>query len=139
MAVFFNDFGVIDFWRVKRSQLRFSRKFSLPNRYFCTTLLYQFFFDQAMFNTISPIPHNSLRIMAKLGKSGIRNFFVLMRMEYQFTHVISLKVFQPSNMWLRCCQNWFCWILSILIFLWWHFFFWSFCFFFMFINKRILK
>ncbi len=38
------DFGRIDFWRVKRRQMRLSGKFSLLNRYFSTTLLYQFFF-----------------------------------------------------------------------------------------------
>ncbi len=37
------DFGRTDFWRVKRRQMRLSWKFSLLNRYFSTTVLYQFF------------------------------------------------------------------------------------------------
>ncbi len=46
------DFGRIDFWRVKRCQMRLSWKFSLLNRYFSTTLLYQFFFDQTICHII---------------------------------------------------------------------------------------
>ena len=49
---FFNDFGRIDFWRVKRRQMRLSWKFSLLNRYFSTTLLYQFFFDRTFFHIL---------------------------------------------------------------------------------------
>ena len=45
-----------------------SREFSLLNRYFRTTLLYQFFFDQAKWNTISPMSHNSLRVFAEFGR-----------------------------------------------------------------------
>ncbi len=37
------NFGRIDFWRVKRRQMRLPWKFSLLTRYFSTTLLYQFF------------------------------------------------------------------------------------------------
>ena len=46
------DFGRIDFWRVKRRQMRLSWKFSLLNRYFSTTLLYQFFFDRTFFHIL---------------------------------------------------------------------------------------
>ena len=71
---FWNDFGRIVFWRVRWRPMSFSRKFSLLNRYFCTTLLYQFFFlDQIKWSTISSIPHNSLRILAKMGKKWNSN------------------------------------------------------------------
>ena len=43
------DFGRIDFWRVKRRQMRLSWKFSLLTRYFSTTLLYQIFFIRILY------------------------------------------------------------------------------------------
>ena len=56
------DFGRIDFWRVKRRQMRLSWKFSLINRYFSTTLLYQILFLMILF-----FKHIFLSILAEFG------------------------------------------------------------------------
>ncbi len=50
--IYWCDFGRTDFWKVKRRQMRLSWKFSLLNRYFSTTLLYQFFFDRTFFHIL---------------------------------------------------------------------------------------
>ena len=61
------DFGRIDFWRVKRRQMRLSWKFSLLTRYFSTTLLYQFF-STRQYVTSSFFKHNFLSILAEFGR-----------------------------------------------------------------------
>ena len=57
------DFGRIDFWRVKGRQMRLSWKFSLLNRYFSTTLLYQILFLMILF-----FKHIFLSILADFGR-----------------------------------------------------------------------
>ena len=90
MSAFFNDFGRIDFWRVKRRQMRLSWKFSLLNRYFSTTLLYQILFLMILF-----FKHIFLSILAEFGRfkhiflSILATFWLILLM--RFWQIIFLK------------------------------------------------
>ena len=56
LALFLERFWENRLWRFRWRLISFSRKFSLLNRYFCTTLLYQFFFgpDEMEHHIINP-------------------------------------------------------------------------------------